>query len=78
MTDLKAQAVFGPAPDECPFCGSPDTGLGTTFSSEGLSHYIMCRRCSAEGPHRGDVICSEIQAIAAWNERRASDSRRLS
>ena len=67
--DLHDPAPGDAAPCECPFCGSPDTGLGTVFSVEGLSHYIMCRRCGAEGPHRGDVIRSEAQAIEAWNGR---------
>lgn len=67
--DLHDPAPGDAAPDACPFCGSHDTGLGTLFTRDGGSYCIMCRRCGAEGPHRGDGVFSEAEAIAAWNRR---------
>lgn len=64
MTDLPHTI-----PNDCPFCGSPDTALGAKFDPFFFIYYVMCRHCGAEGPHSGRQAQSEEAAIAAWNRR---------
>ena len=52
-------------PKPCPFCGSKKTRVGYSYS-----YYVICNRCTAEGPMIGvHVKNPEVKAITAWNKR---------
>lgn len=57
MTDPQAAIELLP----CPFCGSNEVYLNS-----GVSRYIECSGCCAEGPWNDE---SDEQAITAWNTR---------
>ena len=54
----------------CPFCGSQDIGLWTSYGYEYLN-YVWCGGCGA----KTESFPEEAQAIEAWN-RRADNGER--
>ena len=45
----------------CPFCGSVDLNV-----KQGLSDYVRCEQCHAEGP----VASYKEDAVTLWNGRK--------
>jgi Lar family restriction alleviation protein len=64
---LAAEHYTPPQMSECPFCdGSPNTIKRSKDIDGNTQHAVFCPRCDAHGPNRSN----ELEAIAAWNNRK--------